>query len=278
MSNYTYNKILERAKTCQSTVKKSYKTGISWWWSYYFAKVIWNGKKSFPVKKIKDASKPTGTTISREISKTDYKDMAARLIKYVDQHGTMPNYITYKSYKITPRLFCEVLSRVVIYNDKNKALPNYVSCSSKVFNKPVKGDDVFQYFVKKFGNVTTIDGALGKIAGKGYGYYYDDKYTNKETIDRMKSGKGVNCTDSTHVFYHIGKALGYDVRCLHVRCSGGDGHVRLQFRHSKHTGGEWINRDPAAVLSSGSVTYNWCTSGYTLLAINPSWWVAQLNK
>ena len=96
----------------------------------------------------------------------------------------------------------------------------------------------------------------------------------------MYSRSGINCTDSCQVFWHIAKALGYDVHCLHVRCSGGDGHVRLKLRHKKHTDGAWILRDPAAVLDRNGreVSYNWCANGYTLLATDPSWFLANVNR
>jgi len=46
------------------------------------------------------------------------------------------------------------------------------------------------------------------------------------------------------------------VQFVHVKCRvSGTGHIRLRLRHKKHTGGNWINRDPAAVadITSGNV-------------------------
>ena len=52
----------------------------------------------------------------------------------------------------------------------------------------------------------------------------------------------------------------------------GTGHIRLRLRHKKHTGGKWINRDPAAVAdtTSGNVRSIWCEDG-NVIAIDPSW-------
>jgi len=138
---------------------------------------------------------------------------------------------------------------------------------------------ILEDFEAKFGEVSTIDGALAKVNGRGYAYYYDDRYTNKETANRVYKWLGANCTDLCHWFWHIAKALGYDVRCIHVGCRGGDGHVRLQFRHPTNTGGQWINRDPAAVLSDNGqgVTYCWCLDG-TTWAVNPSWFLENLYR
>lgn len=138
---------------------------------------------------------------------------------------------------------------------------------------------ILEKFESVLGEVSTIDGALAKVCDYGYAYYYDDRYTNLESINRIAKGYGINCTDACHLFWHIGKALGYDVRCIHVGCRGGDGHVRLQFRHPSRTGGSWINRDPAAVLSANGqgVSYCWCLDG-TTWAIDPSWFLENLYR
>ena len=134
-------------------------------------------------------------------------------------------------------------------------------------------EEILEYFESKFGEMSCIDDCLEAIQGNGYGYYYDDQYSNYTSINRMANGQGVNCTDSCQVFWHLGKALGYDVRCLHIGCSGGDGHVRLQF----NKGDGWFNRDPASVLNGNSISSIWCSSG-TLWATNPSWFLENVNR
>ena len=281
MSNYNYNVIVDNAKKCKSSVEKNYKLGVTSLWSYYFAKSILNPKKDIMKLSFKEASKPTGTYISRQISKSDYTDMAKRLVNYVEKNKQLPNYITYKNYKVKTRLYTYMFAKIVVYYYEHKALPGYVNVNSKSFSKPTETtNEVYNYFVDVFGKFNnTIDGALSKIAGKGYGYYYDDVYTNKESINRMKNGKGVNCTDSCQVFYNIllqlinlGKYR--KVECLHVKCQGGDGHVRLRITLND---GSYIYRDPAAVLDSGNITHNWCSNG-TLLSVNPSWFLSNLNR
>ena len=279
--NYTYDTILGKAKTCQSNVKKEYKLGITSRWSYYFAKAILTPKKDISKIDIKDANDPTGTHISQQISKNDYLDMCKRLVKFVEKHHQLPNYVGYKDYKIKPRLLTEMLSRILIYYDTHGAYASKAHINSKVFTKPVETkNEVYNYFVDVFGSFgNTIDGALKKIAGKGYGYYYDDVYSNKESINRMKNGKGVNCTDSCQVFFNIMLQLielkkYKKVECLHVKCQGGDGHVRLRITLND---GTQIYRDPAAVLDSGNITHNWCMNG-TIIAINPTWFMQNLNR
>ena len=278
---YSYNEIIKTAKSVQNKVKKEYKTGVWSWWSYYFAKSILNPKKDIKKISIKNAPNPTGTYMANQISKTKYLDMCKRYVKWIEKNKAMPNYATIDKYKITPHLMTEILSRILVYYDKNNKMPNSVNVNSKIFNKENEStNDVYNYFRTVFGSFgDTIDGALGKIAGNGYGYYYDDMYSNKQSIDRMKQGKGVNCTDSCHVFYNLMLALiekkkYKKVECLHVKCQGGDGHVRLRITMND---GAKIYRDPASVLSNGNITGNWCLNG-TLLAVNPSWFLENLNR
>ena len=280
MSKITYKNILSKAKTCKTNVKKNYKLGISYRWSYYFAKAILTPKKDITKINIDDCKNPTGSHISRQISKTDYIDMCKRYVRYIEKHRRFPNYLTYKNYQIKPSLLTEMLARILVWYDKNNRLPSQANINSKVFTKPTEtGNSVYDYFVQKTGKkFTTIDDLLSWMSGRSYGYYYDDVYSNKECINRMINYKGINCTDSLQFLINMAEAMDYKWECLHVRCSSGTGHVRGRFKHSKHTGGEWIYRDPASVLNGDGVRSNWCTSNYTLLATNPSWFLQNLKR
>lgn len=283
------------AKTIKTTVEKKYKipskidAGVGYTYSeaaYVLAEaIIKPGKEVKRKAGVGKAPKPKGTEISRTIDKTAYTNLAKNLVSYVNKEGRLPNYLTYGGYQIRTRVYIDAFARVVNYYYVNKKMPSKVNVNSKAFTAPTKTtstntskDEVFLYFIKKFGNVSTIDGALKKVQSRGYGYYYDDVYSNKTAIDRMYSKSGINCTDSCQVFWHIAKALGYEVKCLHIQCSSG-GHVRLKLRHPKHTEGNWINRDPACVLSDNGkpLTAIWCANG-TLLGTNSSWFLANVNR
>ena len=252
-------------------------------YTYLFAKMIVS-PGDYTRKGVGTAPSPSGTYISRTVDKKDYIQLAKNLISYIEQNKRLPNFLSWNGYQIKAEVYEDAFARVVSYYYTNNAMPAYVNMNSNAFTKPEvsssSGDAVFDYFVQKFGKVSTIDDALEKVQDRGYGYYYDDVYSNKTSIDRMYSKSGVNCTDSCQVFWHIAKALGYEVQCLHVKCSGGDGHVRLRLRNPKTSGNEWFLRDPAAVLdrNGASIEYNWCTSGYRLIATNPSWFLANVNR
>ena len=282
MAAYTYKKILEKAKECTTNVKENYKLGINSKWSYYFAKAVITPKKDIKKIEVNDAPNPTGTKISRTASKADYMDIAKRYVKYVenDKKHRLPNYATYGNHKIRPRLATLVFAKILVSYSKNDKYPDTVNINSKAFTKPAEStDEIYSLFVKTFGKISCIDDALEKIAGRGYGYYYDDHKSNKETITAIKSSShsdDPNCTDSTQMMKHVADGTGKykKVDCVHVRCQGGDGHVYLKITNKD---GTVFYRDPAAVLDSGVVNKVWCSNG-TVLAINPSWWLANLNR
>jgi len=279
MSNYKYKDIVNKAKSCQSNVKKHYKLGESYRWSYYFAKSILSPKKDIKKLELKDCKNPSGTHISRQIGKADYLDICKRYVKYVESNKQFPIYVTYKNYQIRPRLLTEFLSRILVYYDKHGKLPSEANINDKVFTVQHESKNkVYLYFCKVFGKVNSIDEALQKVKDKGYDYYYDDRYSNIESINRIKKGLGINCTDSCHVFYNIVSALielgkYKKVECLHVQCQSG-GHVKLRITLKD---GSRIIRDPACVLSKNGkpITCKWCTDSGN---VNPSWFMEDLNR
>ena len=281
MTTYNHQKIITKAETIKNNVKKEYKLGTSTKWAYYICKALITPNKG--VKKINfdKAPKPRGTHISRQIPKTNILKLAKKLIQFTEKHKRLPNYLTYGDYKIRPRLYTYLFAKTLIFYHKNNRLPNTVNANSKAFTKPIETtNEVYNYFVDVFGEFgNTIDGALSKVKDKGYSYYYDDLYSNKTGIDRMKQGKGINCTDSCQIFHNIMLQLialkkYKKVECLHVQCTSG-GHMKL--RITKNDGTTFI-RDPACVLSDNGKPLNavWCTN--TPMAINPQWYMSNLNR
>ena len=281
MTTYNHQKIITKAETIKNNVKKEYKLGTSTKWAYYICKAIITPNKGVKKLNFDKAPKPKGTHISRQIPKTNILKLAKKLIQFTEKHKRLPNYLTYGDYKIRPRLYTYIFAKTLIFYHKNNRLPNTVNANSKAFTKPIETtNEVYNYFVDVFGEFgNTIDGALSKVKDKGYSYYYDDLYSNKTGIDRMKQGKGINCTDSCQIFHNIMLQLialkkYKKVECLHVQCTSG-GHMKL--RITKNDGTTFI-RDPACVLSDNGKPLNavWCTN--TPMAINPQWYMSNLNR
>lgn len=276
MSEYTYLSIVKAAKECKSNVEKSYKLGVTAKWAYYFAKAIVNPKRNIKKLSFDNAPNPSGTNISRQIVKSDYTDMAKRLIKYVETNKQLPNYITYKSYKLRTRVYVYMLAKIVVYYNTHNQMPNYVSISSKAFTKPVEtGNAVYDYWVKKIGTKPkSIDDVCDYILKYfNYEFYFDDHKTNKQVID----SKAGNCTDLSQMLSNMAEALGYEWKCIHTQCrQSGTGHVYLKLRK----GGNWFTRDVACIADESKYCV-WCdvdnAKGYKL-AENPLWWMANRNR
>ena len=272
---------VDKEKKFPATIKvngKSYNYGT---FTEMLASAVVNTASKPLNKTYKNAPSPTGDTINTTINKTDYIKLARIVVSFYNTHKRCPNYVEFGKKKIKPQLFSYCFAKIIKFYIENKRYPSTCKFQSDVFIKnntttKITHNAVFDYFVKVFGKVSTFDEALQKVKEHGYDYYYDDVYNNKTSIDRMKQGKGVNCTDSCQVFWHIAKALGYSVSVVHVYCTGsGGGHVRLVVTKN---GKSW-NRDPACVLSKNGKAINeiWCGNG-KLLATNPKWFLENVNR
>ena len=207
MTLYRYKDIVNKAKQIKLSVESTYDFSVTPRWCYYICKSILNPGKDFKGISISEASKPNGDHISRGVSKKDYLDMCKRVVAYVEKNHKMPNYVTYKTYKVNIRLFTYIVAYLLVHYVSDRKLKSNVSINSKYFVKPTEDkNSVYENFVKKFGKVTCIDDILEKIAGRGYGYYYDDHKSNIETIDSIASSNhddDPNCTDATQTVKNV---------------------------------------------------------------------------
>lgn len=252
-----------------------------------FGEAIQNNKTTISNKTISNAPSPAGDKINATLEKTQYMTIVKTTNSFIRKESRAPNYTIFKSTKIHPLVLVDAFSRIILFINKNNRNPKTCKFNSNVIKKntasPIQSNDtVFNAFVKAFGAVKTIDEAFKKVRDKGYGHYFNDYLSNLQVINNLKTGKGQkpNCVDACQMFWHIAKALGYEVVVVHVKCiSSGEGHVRLRLKHKVHTGGNWIDRDPACVVSANgkSLTDIWCGNG-KLLATNPSWFMETVNR
>ena len=276
MSIHTYKEILSSAKKCTRNVENNYKIGINIKWGYYFAKAIITPNKDIKRIKFDKAPKPTGTHISRQLTKAVYLDLAKRLINYVEKHKQLPNFITYGNYKIRTRLYTLMFAKILVSYSKNNKLPDKVNVNSKAFTKPTEtSNSVYDYWVKKTGTKPKqIDDVCDYIEKHfKYEFYFDDRKTNKQVID----DKAGNCTDLSQMLSNMADALDYEWKCIHTQCrQSGTGHVYLKLRKK----GEWFSRDVACIADENRYCV-WCdidNGGGYKLAENPSWWVSNRSR
>lgn len=249
-------------------------------YTYLFCKVLITSARMLERKGVGMAKNPSGDTLAMDIYKTNYLNLAKKLVDYVETNKQLPNYITTGSIKIKANLYEYMFAKILDYYYYNRELPGKVYINSNAFVKPqpkkTYSEEIFDYFVSKFGRPSSIDDALDKIQCNGYGFYYDDYMTNKQTIDALarSGGEKPNCTDVHQMLWHIAKVLGYDVRAIHVWCNTSNvGHVRLDF----NKGNGWFSRDGAAVIDCECIECVWCRNG-DHLATNPYWFTSNLNR
>ena len=283
MTIFTNKQIIKEARACVKNINKNQKLGISYRWGLYFAEFILNPtlKEFKKIEGIKDSPAPRGNHISRQINQNDYKQLAKDYIKFCkSKHNGIyrfPNFLTYKQLHIRPRLACAFFANIIVYYDEHGKLPAKQNINSKWFVKPSEtGNKVYDYFVQKTGKKPqTVDETLAYVSNEMvYEGYSDDKYSNKEVMDKKKG----NCVDLLQWLMNMAKAEGYETKCIHVQCRTSKiGHVFGKFKHNKHTGGKWITRDPAAVAGGHDIRNVWCENGY-LLDTDPSWFNENLNR
>lgn len=274
-----YVDILQSAYAIKNSVEKKYELGKSPKWSYYFAKCLIEGKKDVKDIKIANAKQNTGNNLSRQVKRSVYLDMAKRFTEYVEKHNQLPNNIKIGNKLMRVNDYCNMFSNVLVTYSKTKALPKIVEVNSKAFVKPTEpANEVLTYFQKKTRiKLTCIDDFCDWCRDEvTYEFYFDDKKSNKQTIDE----KAGNCTDLTHLAVNIGEGLGYDWKTYHVQCNqSGTGHIYPLFRKAGVNGGEYFARD-VACISDKSRYCIWCEAGNggSLLAVNPYWFLQNKNR
>ena len=274
MSSYKYSEIVKKAKEIKASVEKEYKKPSANW-SYYFAKSII--KPNTDIKKItvKSPSKSTGNDFGRQITKSQYLDMAKRLIAYVEKHNQMPNNIKISNKLMRGSDYTYMFARILVYYDTNKALPKYANVNSKAFIRPVETtNEVYKYFVKKTGlKPKYIDDVCDWVRDKvDYEFYFDDHKSNKQVID----SRAGNCTDLLQFLVNMAIAMGYKYKVIHTQCrQSGTGHVYGMFKKD----GDWFIRDVACIADESRYCV-WCQvpNGGNKLAENPSWFMQNLNR
>lgn len=281
-----FNEIVKLATTIKTYVEKENKLPnkangyTKAEYSYILTKSILNLGKEVNKLTFKEAPNPNGDTINKSVTKKEYTDMANDVNKFISKNKRLPNFVSYQGKKININLTIYCFSKIIIFYHQNNRHPATCKYDSSIFqtkktSPTIKPNETYTYFVKKTGfKGNTIDEVLTYVQKHGkYEYYYNGHKTNKTVTDKMAG----NCTDWLQWLINIAEALGYEWKCLHVKCQSGTGHVRGKFRHKKHTEGTWIYRDPAAVANGNGVRSNWCMNG-TLLATNPSWFMETLRK
>ena len=251
--------------------------------AYCMAYGLYHLKSDIEIPNFQKWTNLKGEAINTNVKLNEIKEQCRRVYNHILNNKEAPSSVLVKAdknYLISTKVSIYSIAKTVVYYDTNQQLPLKTLYRSDAFTKPTPpktySEEIFDYFSSKFGKPTSIDNALIKIKGRGYGFYYDNRKTNKQTIDALatRGADKPNCTDVHQMLWHIGKVLGYDVRAVHVWCTTSNvGHVRLDF----NKGDGWFHRDAAAVIDGECIECIWCGNG-DVLGINSSWFMSNLNR
>ena len=280
MNGYTFKEIVLKAKNIKKNVETEYRLGEGSGWCYYICKAIL--KPNTPIGKVTVRSPDrfdNGEYMSRQILKKTYLDMAERLVKYVENHHKMPEYVSADGHHMKVADYCYMFSRILVYQYNHKSYPSYANVNSKAFTKPTENKNtVFKKWVSKFKFTPKyIDDVCDYIEVHfDYQKYFDDHKSNAETIE----DEAGNCTDLLQMLINIAEALGYEWKVYHVECNqSGTGHVYGMFRKDGVNNGNWFIRDPACIADESRYC-TWCEAGNggSLLSVNPNWFLQNLRR
>ena len=226
-----------------------------------------------------------------ELSLSEYMDAINRVIKYCEDHGAAPAYVTSKNVKIGYREYSFGFSKILDYYRNNKKLPTTNDFDSSVFlyfgtgiNQKNTESDISNYINQEDSKCMrdeTIKSKARELTNNkntnfekakaifnfvrdniGYIYYYNSQRGATKTLVM----RGGNCSDQANLVVALCRASNIPVRYVHGNCkfsNGSYGHVWTQILINNI----WYVSDPMSKLNSLGFIKNWNYKNYELNSI-----------
>lgn len=265
-----------------------------------------NGKISsnIPVKNVKEATSPSGSTIKSNLVLKDYLDLAKRVSTFISQNGIAPNYGSSTLGKIKYQEMIYTFVKVLNYQKLNKVLPNYVGIDTKSFNtllssststgnsngttptsslnSKYNGESLAKYLIDS-ANCQVSDAVIKSLAAnitKGltsdlakataiYNYVRDNinynfYYNTKYGAKNTLNAKSGNCVDKSHLLTALSRASGLATRYVHGTATFTSGNTYGHVWTQILIGDTWVVADSTSSRNSFGVVNNWNPSTYVL--------------
>lgn len=128
----SYKSYVEKNKKTPSSITISNTKYTYQQCAYLFSKFINAPTKDVSLVSAKAASSAGGNSISENVLKADYQDMAKRLSNYIEKNKQLPNYVTTKKSKknVKITLCIYAFAKIVVFYGSKKTMPNYVTINS----------------------------------------------------------------------------------------------------------------------------------------------------
>lgn len=214
----------------------------------------------------------------------EYTDMWNKILKFKEdpKNGRLPYYVDVKNVRITTAGYQDAARRVTRFRDKEGRSPNTVELFGTKVGSVTPPTSKPPFILKvedalggKFNNFTEF---YNLCKNRIHCDYANDIYPQGSAVQRLKEGKGLNCSDWSQIGYAVAKALGYKVRYVHVYCTKSKvGHIRLQVA-GKELGANWVGIDlSAAAENNYPLGRVWCGRG-PILSYDDPWLLADDGK
>jgi transglutaminase-like putative cysteine protease len=234
------------------------------------------------------AQNPSETMTSGNLTKSEYLDLANRIISFMDSNGQAPNYGSTTLGTIRFESLIYLYSRVAAFYGTNKYLPTYavmkswssVTSSNTPTDTTIPSD--LLVYLQATANCESNDASIIALAQSitsgastsyekavliynwvrdnlAYSFYYN---TQKGAVGTLQS-MSANCCDHAHLVVALSRAAGLPARYVHGYCyftSSGAwyGHVWAEI----YADG-WITADATSSRNSLGIVKNWDTSSWT---------------
>jgi transglutaminase-like putative cysteine protease len=249
------------------------------------------------LKSVSAAISPSGNAKTGVLSKTEYVNLANKVLKYMETNGRAPNYASSSLGKIQYQKLIYIMSKIVNFQATKGYMPKTVSVTNIIIktnsstsdgigvsavNEAYNGETLANY-LKSTANCQVTDTyikSLSKAITSGlssnwskasaifkwvrdnlnYSFYYNTKNGAVKTLE-LKSG---NCVDHSHLIIALARASGIPARYVHGSCvfnSGTTyGHVWAQL----YVNGVWYAADAISYSNILGEINNWDTSNVTI--------------
>lgn len=209
---------------------------------------------SLNIKNVSEPTNPTESVKSGSIQKTEYLQIAQKLIAFTDSNGRLPNYVSSSLGKIRYESLVYMYSKIINFQDTNNRLPSTVSVTTWTSqSEGTISDSSLVKYLQPTANCQSTSSTIKSLATSitagttsnynkavkifnwvrdnvTYSYYNN---TRKGALGTLSSRSG-NCCDHSHLVIALSRAAGIPGRYIHIY-----GHVYSQL----YVDGKWYNAD-----------------------------------
>ena len=145
----TPKELYQKSKELYDNIRKKGKNGQSSKWAYYYCKCILNEKKNVKRVTQADAKNVTGQSVNITLTKKEYTDKMKKYCKWVEDHQSLPNYITIKDKKVKPKIWNAYVGYLFkVYYETGK-LPASQPIKSNIYNSSSSSTSLHSYLTNK---------------------------------------------------------------------------------------------------------------------------------